>query len=408
MANTNHLSILQNIRQSKQLTRHELARRLGVGVSMVSKLTGELIERGLVREEGRSISGSGRPSDLLALNPQAGYAVGLDIGGDHLRTVLVDFCGNVVVQKSGTSPDMNSRPAILDSLEETIDSTLRQEGLSRADISGVGISLYGSVDPVSGTVYSWTETPGLFHLWKNFNIRAGFQERWPSPHIYVDDVVRTLGMAEVLYGQARTVQEDFIYVLADTGIGAAIMIDGKAYVGPAQLSGELGHLPLNRERIPCSCGNVGCLETVSSVHAVVEHVRERLQNGLVESSLTGLGREITILDITAAEMAGDTFAFRVLSEAGDYLGQGIGILLNLIGASRVVLGGTMAASPAYFESARRSVRLNTLSKVAQALEFERSQLDEFAAARGAASIVLNALFRPGEQNVLAIAGTHYG
>jgi N-acetylglucosamine repressor len=402
MPNGNHLAILQNIRLAGQLTRRDLASQLGLGISMVSKLTGELIDRKLLREEGRSASGGGRPSDLLALNPLAGYAVGLDVGGNHLRTAVVDFCGNVVAQNSGPGPEMTSRHGILDGFETAIDSVLGLAELTRIDVLGAGISLYGSVDPTTGTVYSWTETPGLYNIWKNFNVREGFQQRWPLPHIYIDDVVRTLGIAEVLYGRVKATAEDFAFVLADTGIGAALMINRQAYVGPAQLAGELGHIPLNPERIPCSCGNVGCLETIASVNAVVGRVRERLQNRLVESSLAGLGRNVEIADIISAEKEGDTLAFRVLSEAGDYLGVGIGIMLNLFGVSHVVVGGMLATSPAYMESTRRSVRLNTLSKVAQALIIERTELDEFAAARGAASIVLNALFQPGEQNVLAV------
>jgi predicted NBD/HSP70 family sugar kinase len=402
MSNGHPLTILQNIRRAGQLTRRELAAQLGVGISMVSKLTTELIERGLLHEVGRSTSAGGRPSDLLALNPGAGYALGLDAGGNHLRAAVVDFSGGVVSQIAGPGPDMSNRAAILSSFITMIDQALAAAGLSRADVFGVGVSLYGSVDPTTGTVYSWTETPRLYNTWKNFNVGEGFRSRWQLPHVYVDDVVRTLGLAEMLYGTTSPSQEDFVYILADTGIGAALMIDGKPYVGPSQLAGELGHLPLNNDKVPCSCGNIGCLETIASVHAVVELANRRLNEIQVESTLSGLDRAPKIEDIIAAALAGDKLAYRILTEAGEALGRGIAITLNLFGASRVVAGGVLANSEAYLDAAQRAARMNTLTKVSQSLRFERSVLDEFAAARGAAGIVLNALFQPGETNALAL------
>jgi predicted NBD/HSP70 family sugar kinase len=402
MPNDYSLTILQNIRRAGQLTRRDLAGQLDLGMSMISKLTADLIERGLLREAGRSNPGSGRPSDLLALNPRAGYAVGLDVGGNHMRAIVSDFCGGIVTQVDGPGPVTSSRSEIMDSFEAILAQALGQAGLTRKDVRGVGISLYGSVDSSTGEVYSWTETPGGYTIWKNFGVRDAFLERWPLPHVYVDDVVRTLGIAEVLYGRARTSDQDFVYVLADTGIGVALMIQGQPYVGSSQLAGELGHIPINHEKIPCSCGSVGCLETIASVHAVLREVRTRLEEDIMESTLSALEHEPGIQEIVQAAGQGDKLAYRILSEAGDALGRGIAIVLNLFGSSQVVLGGVLTTSSVYLDSAHRSIRLNALSKVTQTLDFQRSELDQFAAARGAASIVLNALFQPGDHNALNI------
>jgi predicted NBD/HSP70 family sugar kinase len=407
MTNGQPLTILQSIRLAGQLTRRELAGRLGVGVSMISKLTAELVALGLVREIGRAASQNGRPSDLLGLNPAGAYAVGLDAGGNHLRAVLVDLCGSIVGQIELPGLVMSSQAAILDGLYRAADDVLTQAGLSRGDVRGVGISLYGSVDPASGTVYSWTETPGFYKVWKNFAIRDAFLARWRLPHVYVDDVVRTLGVAELLFGDNSHPSEDFIYVLADTGIGVALMINGQPYVGPSQLAGELGHFPLNAERTPCSCGNVGCLETIASVNAVTNRVAQRLvelqvDSVMSESEQRPAGQPPRLDEIIAAARQGDRLAYRVLNEGGDALGRGIAMTLNLFGAARVVVGGALTASEAYLDAMQSAIRLNVLTKVAQNLQIKRTRLDRFAAAHGAAGIVLNALFQAGEDNVLAL------
>ena len=126
MATGNLLSALQLIRRTGRITRKELARGLGLGASMTSKIVSELFEQRLICEVGRSEPESGRPSDLIALNPEAGYAVGLDISGTHQKVVVVNLCGEVVGSLSESEPIPADQQAVLQR-----ESPLR-------DLSGVG------------------------------------------------------------------------------------------------------------------------------------------------------------------------------------------------------------------------------------------------------------------------------
>ena len=199
MPTGNLLSILKKIRQDGPQTRRELADYLELSFSMVSKLTGRLLERGLVKEIARPEGALGRPSDVLALDPIAAYAIGLDIETYHQRAVLVNLLGDVVysLEESRTLPP--SRDGILADLHRLIQQVCHcPDGQVR--LYGLGVGLWGSVDPQEGVIYSWTEAPELYDVWKNFGLRAALRERYPFPHIHADDVVRSMGLAEVLYG----------------------------------------------------------------------------------------------------------------------------------------------------------------------------------------------------------------
>jgi N-acetylglucosamine repressor len=402
MQNDSHLTILQNLRRSGNLTRRDLAQQMGLGLSMVSRLTGELLELGLIRENGRSESQGGRPSDLLSIEPRASYAAGLDIGGNHQRAVLVDLVGNLVTSLEYERNLPPSREGILADIDSLICQLQAQAAIPWERIQGLGIGLWGSVDPHNGVVYSWTETPELYTTWKDYALRDALQARHPFPHIYLDDIVRTMGLAEVLYGSSNEHDHDFIFALADTGIGVAVMIDGQPYVGPTQLSGEIGHIPIAGGDILCSCGNTGCLETIASSRAVIDQVKRKMRESSVISRLRFLEETMTVQQIIQAAEEGDKLAFQVLTEAGEKFGVGLAITANLLGPRWMVVGGSLAASNVFLDATRRMVRMQALSKVNSSLTIEASKLNHLAGSLGAASQVLNLLFSSGENNLLTL------
>jgi glucokinase len=294
------------------------------------------------------------------------------------------------------------RQIILSGLEQMIHSALASCGLSPCEVMGIGVGLRGSVDPAAGVVYSWTETPELTSTWKDFAVRDTLAKRWSYPHIIVDDIVRTLGIAEVQYGHNQGRQDDFVYALADSGVGVAVMMKGAPYVGPLQMAGEIGHIPLGNVEIHCSCGNVGCLETVASATAILDRIGERLSATSVRSSLRENDTKLSIERVIEAAETGDKVAYQALIEAGEYFGVGLAIVVNLLGTELVVVGGSLAKSEVYLDAARRSVRLQVLGKASTVVRVEPSQMDDLAGARGAATQVLNKLFQPDDLNILEL------
>lgn len=267
---------------------------------------------------------------------------------------------------------------------------------------GVGVSLWASVDPASGTVSSWTETPTLSAILRDFPIRDALRERWEFPHIFVDDIVRNLGVAEVQYGHHSSQEEDFLFVLADSGIGLAIMLGGKPYVGPFQIAGEIGHIPIPGVTTPCSCGNIGCLETLASTTAVLEQVRQRLMTSNIRTTLRYADAGLTIQEVIDAAENGDKTAYQVLTEAGQYLGTTLAATVNLLGTRLIILGGILAKSTVYLDAVKRNLRLQALGKIAMNVLIEPSRLDDYAGARGAAARILDALFTSERANIIAL------
>ncbi len=265
---------------------------------------------------------------------------------------------------------------------------------------GLGVGICNIVDPVSGMVYRYDDfnfsavsIPAL-----NVPIRDQLVSEMPFPHIIVDDIVRGLGTAEVYYGLAAG-ESNFIYILVDTGIGMAIMLNGTPFIGASHIAGEIAHIPVGKHDIQCNCGNTGCLNMVAGIGAVLRRIDQRLADSPIRSSLRLL-KDITINDVIEAGERGDKLAIQALIEAGEYMGVGLAVILNLFGPRLVVIGGILAQSSVYREAAGRLMCLRALEMAARGVEFQLSPLDELAGARGAATLAINALFEPGEKDLV--------
>jgi N-acetylglucosamine repressor len=400
-----YLAILGLLRRGGPLTRRELAERTGVSASQLSHLTAELLDLELIREDGKAQSSGGRPSDLLTLNAQAGFVVGLDIGGTRQRAVVADMGGGVAHHLTEPTPLSSDRGAIVGHIEQLIDRTIREAGITRDAVHGVGVGLRGIVDSSAGVVYGWPNTPAWSDAWNNFPIRAALAERLPWRQIVIEDTVRAIGIAEAAYGHGAEAGagQDFVYVLAGTGIGAALMIGGSPYRGPNHVAGEIGHVRITDAPIACQCGNVGCLETVASGPAIVAQARRRLAESHILTALRD-AEELTAALVIAEGEREDRLAYQVLTEAGEFFGRGLALLLNLLGARLIVVGGPLASSTPFLDAARRTMRLTALPHASRQVVVARSRLDDLGGARGAATLALDALFGAAEPNILTLSG----
>lgn len=398
---TNQLEILRLIRSSVRITRRQLAERLHSSFSLVSRATGELIELGLVQEAGRSEPVGGRPADLLMLAPDAAYVVGVDVGGDIQRAVLVDSVGHVVAHVVVADPLAFDHAAIVESLEQLFQQVIAIGGVDASSVLGLGVGLRALVDPIAGTVHGGPRSHVWADPWTGFPLLERLAGWRPDLRIGVDDIVRTLGLAEAHYGRGAG-QGDFIYIVADIGLSMAMMIAGQPYLGASRVTGEIGHISVGGASIPCYCGNTGCVEQLAATGAIVREVSSTLAAVPIQSMLARAGSDPDITTIIAAAEQGDKLAYRIMIEAGEYFGGALAVVLNLLGPHLIVVGGDLAASNVYLEAARRVMRLRAIGLASRDVVLARSDLDDFAGARGAATLVLNQLFDAAGANILAL------
>ena len=370
----NRLRLVDILRTKGTASRAELARRTGLSRSTVSTLVADLQRRGLVVEQPGQFAGAGqpgRPAVLLALDPSAGAAVGVDFDHDRVRVAVSDLSRIVLAEATAPCDVDRDAEEALDTAAGLVARLLDEAGVERDRVLGTGVALAGPVDHKRGALHESAVLPG----WKGVDAAAELEERLGTS-VYVDNDANLGALAEVTLGAGRNARFA-AYVQIGSGVGAGMLVDGRPYRGARGTAGEIGHVVVDEQGLLCRCGNRGCLETLASTQALVELVR------------ASRGEEITVREMVDAALDGDAGCRRAITDAGQAVGRAVASLINLFGPEMVVIGGTLGeAGDLLLEPLREAVMRDAMPAAATGLKIVAGELGERANLLGALSLVL--------------------
>ncbi|WP_327288306.1 ROK family protein [Streptomyces sp. NBC_01198] len=303
--------------------------------------------------------------------PTAGYAIGADIGHQHVRVNLCDLFGTVLWEH-WVAKDVDRAPGeTLDLVAVLVGRALQETGVARSRVLGIGAGIASPVEKGSGELGAEGIMPG----WVGLHLTEELRHRTALP-VRVTNDANAGALAELMYGAGRQV-EDMVYVRLSAGIGAGIVSNGQLLLGARGLAGEIGHLPLITDGLICRCGNRGCLETVASPVAIARLLTQ------------SWGRQIAARDLPALIKQRNTGALRAVRDAGDAVGRALSTLVTLLNPRLIVVGGDLAgAGEDLLEPLRAGVRRHTLPSAARGVEIVTGGLGDGAEVRGAAGLVL--------------------
>jgi len=375
-------SNLRLIWKEQRISRAEISRRTGLSRSTVSETVDTLIQTGLIAEVGVAPSNGGRPPVVIEFRDDACAILGVDMGAAHVAVALTDLRGRVLVWERRGHPvrtDPEGTRALISGLCETCLANW-PPGARR--LVGIGVAVPSPVDPAHPDRLSevvlpaWQGSLGLDVLTKRYGVP-----------VMVDNDANLAALGERWWGAGREV-EDFAYIKVATGVGLGHVIKGQIYRGATGVAGEIGHLAIDPNGLPCVCGLKGCLATLVGAPALVARARALLADH-PESLLAGT--EPTLVSIEDAALAGDPLALALVREAAEHLGIAVAGLLNLMNPAMVVLGGGLARlGDVLLEPLRETIRHRTLISSLVGCEIRTSELGARATAVGAATMVLEA------------------
>jgi predicted NBD/HSP70 family sugar kinase len=204
----------------------------------------------------------------------------------------------------------------------------------------------------------------------------------------IDNEANLAALGELWNGGHRrddgTPLGSFVYIWGEVGIGAATLLNGELVSGTRGFGGEIGHLPLDRNGLRCECGARGCLEQYAGQEAVLRRA------GLAEQARSSIGRPTgPIQELLTLARAGDPRAIESIRSAGDALGIGLSVMVNVVDVDTVVLGGLYALlAPWMLAPIEEQLRSRVLSAKWDPVHVVVAQLGVDAAVRGAAMSVI--------------------
>lgn len=309
------------------------------------------------------------------------YAIGIDLGGTNIKYALIDQQGGFLFSGKLPSHADISAQAVIDQLVTAIDIVKQYADEHNCPIKGVGIGTPGIVDPTNRIVLGGSEN---IKGWENLELASLIEQRTGLPTVLSNDA-NLMGLGETHYGAGMGCSH-VVFLTVGTGIGGAIVIDGKLFNGYGNRGTELGHVPLIANGEACACGSVGCLEHYASTTALVRNfVNQYARIGIVIEPEQANG-----VEIIRRFHAQDPIAMRCLQEHCDYLGHGIAGFINIFSPQRVVIGGGLSeAGEFYIDMVRKQAFRYAMPDCAVNTVIMAAELGNKAGSMGAAWLVFS-------------------
>ena len=386
----NRKKILSLIEDTEQISRVEVKQILGKDGKTVTNITNSLIEDGLLSSIGYSTFTGGRRRELLTINPNFGYLIGIDLGINYIRGIVTDFKYNVLLkEKIPISPD-EPQKSLLSKISKTLKFLVQGAKIPKDKLLGIGFVANGFYDRVTG---EWILSVNNYD-WKNVPIRDYLSAQYDVP-IFLEDSTRSMALAEKYFGIAKK-SKNYIFLDIGVGVGCGIIQNNRLYRGASNVAGELGHTIIVPNGKVCSCGRKGCLETVSAGWAIIKEIKERIKNGsktliydLCDGDLDKLETDM----IVEAFIKGDKLVIDVMDSASEYLSIGIANLINLFNPESIIFGGQFATlGDNYLTTLKDKLKKYTLPISFKNVKIFASSLDNNAAVLGAITLVRDPYF----------------
>lgn len=265
------------------------------------------------------------------------YYLGIDLGGTNIAVGVVDENNNIVIKDS--VPTKAQRPAeeIVIDMANLCRDLLERAGIPLSEVAYAGIAAPGSIDPEEGRVVYANNLP-----FRDFPIADLLRKHLSSiEKVYLENDANAAAYGEALAGAARGTRYAVMITLG-TGLGGGIVIDGKVYSGFNYAGAELGHIVIEYDGKPCTCGRKGCWESYSSATGLIRMTKEKMSETkdtlmweMAEGSLDNVSGKTAF----AAMKEGDRAAAEVVDMYISYLACGITNIINIFQPEVLCIGG---------------------------------------------------------------------
>ncbi|KIL42196.1 hypothetical protein SD70_03120 [Gordoniibacillus kamchatkensis] len=336
----NKSMVLDVIRNRRPISRADIAKITGMSPTSVSRIVADLCQAGIVKETEQFSSGVGRKATLLDIDASSVLTVGIELDKTEIKIGVVDFDGRIAAEHTVSGANHDKAPqAVADTIAAKLLELVRDNGINRDKIIGVGIGIPGIIDVDSGTVVFSSQLG-----WKNVAFLKLVEERVGIPTT-IDNDLNVKALGESIYGHVNESRKTVLIGIG-SGVGSTLVIDGEIYRGETNIAGEIGHFNFDPNGMLCECGKRGCLQTYIAEYALIQEAN----NFKKVSRLSEIFHEWR---------AGEPWAISIIDRACTYIAVTVSNVVCMYNPDTIVLSG------------------NFIEQHPHILEAVRAKLDDF-------------------------------
>jgi predicted NBD/HSP70 family sugar kinase len=360
----NRSLIISKIIEHGLISRADLAKITGLNKATISVQAAELLAEELIIETQSEHKNLGRRPIMLSINKQAGFALGIDLDKSNITFTLSDISGtpldthSIVMETS----DYN---LILKLLTEQITTYKEKCSHARYGLVGVVIGIHGIVNN-DETIYF---VP--YHQWHNKDLKTDLNNE-TGINIFIENNANLCSFAEIVYKHYHS--ENLLSVSSYSGIGLGIMVKGKLLKGCDGYAGEIGHMIIVPDGLPCRCGNLGCWEQYASESSFVKKLSES-HNHI----------DVTYDNIHQWFIEQDTITNRLMKDYLKFLSYGLNNIINLYNPEILVINSELLR---LYPNALEEIKAHLTSTVGQYRKLQISDFGKGACSMGACALAI--------------------
>lgn len=313
----NEKLVLHLIHTRKGISQSEVASLTGLKPPTVFRIFNILEERGVIRISGADMGPGdkkGRKPVIYSVNPDAFYAVGIDLWAQSAALVIVNFCGKIIHKSMVSFSEAGGSEDVLNLLCGLIENSLKRASLKKDRILGLGIGAPGVVDIKTGRIINYSRIEGM----RDYPIKDYLEKRYKIP-VHVHNNCSVIALSSGRLGFIQNAGSLFA-VLIRSGVGGAFIQEGRAFVNNNKTALEIGHVSIDPKGPLCTCGRRGCLELYLS--------EDILRTALSADSL---------IELPGILRTNSKQTKKVLTEKAGYLAGVIQDTANLLGTKTFLL-----------------------------------------------------------------------
>jgi len=315
------------------------------------------------------------------------YYIGLDIGGTKIAGAVISASGKIICRTKTATPKKVKALDIYTCLTNTIDDLIHESGLQRPLIKGIGVGVPGIVDTCHHHILA---APNI--ALTGFPLSPSLKRKYRMRVVMANDVNAGL-LGEAWLGAARGMS-NVVGIFPGTGVGGAVIINGKLLLGSQGAATELGHMIMQISGPLCHCGNHGCLEAMTSRWAIERDIRLGVRSGrktIVTKLNNGQLNMIKSRILKEALIENDPLVKSVMTKMAMTLGQAAVSLNHTFNPQAIIFGGGVikACGDLILPIVTKEVKSDPFFKKFNACRILPSQLGDDAVILGAARLVVS-------------------
>jgi predicted NBD/HSP70 family sugar kinase len=383
----NRSIILRTIRHYGPISRSEIAKKNKISPTTVTAAVKELIRQGLVYEDGVGVSTGGRKPVLVRFSSDSKFIIAVAITNSSIKIAEMNLEAKVRRQKVFPVYNLTGK-LVIDYLLKSIGQFL-EEYSDLTKCIGISIISPGIINVDKGIIYENTKLK-----LKNIPLKEMVEKQFKLK-TWLENDANAIALAEKRFGAYRKFK-NLIYITIGDGVGAGIIVNGSIFRGCRGGAGEVGHTSIDRNGIPCDCGNTGCLENYVSWPAICSKVLSSVAQGkptMMSELVKGDISRITPSIFCDALKKNDQLAKEIMKDTAAYLATGMVNLVNLLNPDIIILGGKVAYDNQFLLSqVKKLVFQKALNILTDKLEICPTSLEKDFRMIAAATIPLQEIF----------------